>query len=183
MISPAAFIHDRAHVEGATVGPRTRIWQFASVIRGAWLGADCNVGSCAIIDGAKVGDGCTIGHGVSLNPGIEIGARVFIGPNATFCNDLWPSTSKAGFDIEAMLAREFVTTLIGEGANIGAGAIILPGVVVGAGALIAAGAVVDRSVLGNHLFRRGGQMIQIDPQRACRRMMPAAALPAVVQAP
>lgn len=178
MISPSAFIHARAHVEGATVGPRTRIWQFASVIRGAWLGADCNVGSCTIIDGARIGDGCTIGHGVSLNPGIEIGPGVFIGPNAIFCNDLWPSISKAGFDIDALLSQEFVTTRICGGASIGAGAILLPGVVVGAGVMIAAGATVDRSVPPNHLFRRDGEMVQIDPHRARRRMIPAAPLPA-----
>lgn len=173
MISPSAFIHDLAHVEGATVGPRTRIWQFASVIRGAWLGADCNVGSCAIIDAATVGDGSTVGHGVSLNPGIWLMEKVFVGPNVTFCNDFWPSVSKDGFDLDQFLKPDWWTTLVCDGASIGAGATILPGVVVGVGAMVAAGAVVDRSIADNHLFRRDGKIVSIDGQRARRRMIRA----------
>lgn len=174
MIELSAVLHRLAQVDrdDVKIGARTRIWQFASVIRGAELGADCNVGSCAIIDGAKIGDRVLIGHGVSLNPGIVIFEDVFVGPNATFCNDLWPSTSKDGFDIEALQSCRFVTTMVMPGASIGAGAIVLPGIAIGYGAMIAAGAVVDRNVPDHHLFRRDRSVVRVDPLRKRRMVVP-----------
>lgn len=168
-------IHPMAHVQGATVGLGSRIWQFASVIRGAVVGAGCNVGSCAIVDGARVGDFSTIGHGVSLNPGIVVGDHVFIGPNVTFCNDLWPSTSKRDFEIGPLLSGEMVTTIVRDNASVGAGATVLPGVIIGAGSMVSAGAVVCRSVPDGHLLRRDGGIEPIDEGRAGRRRMIAAA--------
>jgi len=174
MIDPTAVLHPLAHVDraGVKIGARTRIWQFASVIRSAELGADCSVGSCAIIDGAKVGDRVLIGHGVSLNPGIVIFEDVFVGPNVTFCNDLWPSTSKEGFDIEALKSCRHMTTMVMPGASIGAGAVVLPGIGIGYGAMIAAGAVVDRNVPDHYLLRRGGSLVRVDPLRKRRMVTP-----------
>lgn len=150
-IDPTAFIHSRAHVEGSTIGARTKVWQFASVIRGTVLGSDCNVASCATLDGSRFGDRCIIGQGASIGPGFVIGNDVFIGPNVTFCNDRWPCTDKRGFDAEA-LRDGFITICIGHGVSIGANAVILPGVEIGPGAMIAAGSVVNRSVPPHHLF-------------------------------
>jgi len=178
MIAASASKHPQACVDatGVDVGPRTRIWQFASVIRGARIGADCNIGSCAVIDGAIIGDKVAIGAGAMLFPGIVVKDRVFIGPGAVFCNDLWPSVSKEGFDLAQLQSGDLVTTVIEEGASVGAAATILPGVVIGAGAMIAAGAVVDHSVSANHLFRRDGVVVPIDGRRGRRRMVRAAIL-------
>lgn len=176
MIDPSVSIHRQACIDatGIDVGPRSRIWQFASVIRGAKIGADCNIGSCAIIDGAMIGDQVAIGAGAKLFPGIVIKDRVFIGPGAVFCNDLWPSVSKDGFDLGQLQRGDLVTTVVEEGASIGAAATILPGVVIGTGAMIAAGAVVDHSVPADHLFRRDGVVVPIDERRGRRRMVRAA---------
>jgi acetyltransferase-like isoleucine patch superfamily enzyme len=157
MIDPSATIHRLALVEGATIGPRTRVWQFASVIRGARLGADCNVASGATLDGPVFGDRCIISQGVAMGPGFKIGDDVFIGPNVTVCNDRWPRTYKSGFDL-AKLQSGFVTVRICNWASIGANAVILPGVVIGKRAMVAAGAVVDRDVPGDHLFKRDGSV-------------------------
>jgi acetyltransferase-like isoleucine patch superfamily enzyme len=67
-----------------------------------------------------------------------VGNDVFIGPNATFTNDLFPRSKK--------YPDKYLKTTIGDGASIGAGAVILPGLSIGAGALVAAGAVVTKSV-------------------------------------
>lgn len=135
------------------IGEGTKVWQFASVIRGATVGRFCIVGACAIIDGASVGDRCSIGHAASIHPGARIGSDVLIGPSAVICNDRWPSVEKTGWDLAAI--RQFSTVIIEDGASIGANATILPGVRIGAGALVAAGSVVTRDVPTYQVFRCG----------------------------
>lgn len=160
--------------ETAVIGADTKVWQFASVIRGARVGERCVIGGCAVVDGAFVGSGCKIGHGAQLHPGSWLGNDVFVGPGAILCNDRWPGVDRDGFEIEPLLSGEVVTVDVKDGASIGAGAIILPGVVIGEGAMIAAGAVVDRSVPMEHLFKRSGEIVPIDPARTPKRMREAA---------
>jgi UDP-2-acetamido-3-amino-2,3-dideoxy-glucuronate N-acetyltransferase len=147
-----------AHVDrSCSIGDGTRVWQFSSVIRGAVVGKSCNVASCSIIDGAQVGDNCLIGHGAQLHPGTKIGNRVFVGPGAIICNDMWPSVSKVGFGIP----EGRWTVIVEDDAIIGAGAIILPGVRIHRGGMVAAGACVDRDVQAGMIWRRNGYMAQI----------------------
>lgn len=157
-------IHSRAHVEGSTIGKGTKVWQFASVIRGAEIGDDCTIASSAIIDGAILGNGCLIGHGCSINPGTRIGDRVFIGPLVTICNDRWPRVGKDGFDVAALLLKGVSTVDIGDGVSIGAAAVILPGVSIGTCAVIAAGSTVTRSVEAYHLHKRSGEIVVLSPR-------------------
>jgi UDP-2-acetamido-3-amino-2,3-dideoxy-glucuronate N-acetyltransferase len=63
---------------------------------------------------------------------------VFIGPNATFTNDIFPRSKH--------YPSAFGKILVRTGASIGANATILPGVTIGARAMVGAGAVVTRSV-------------------------------------
>lgn len=161
MIDPSAFVHRLAHVEGATVGPRTKIWQFASIIRGTVLGADCNVASGAMLDGPKFGDRCIICQNVAMGLGFLVGDDVFIGPNVVVCNDRWPRAHKDGFSLDGFEEGMF-TVIIGNGASIGAGAIVLPGVIIGARSMIAAGAVVECDVPEDTLHRRDGSLVGLD---------------------
>lgn len=124
------------------VGPGTRIWAFAHVLPGARIGADCNVCDHVFIEGAVVvGDRVTIKCGVQLWDGLIVEDDVFIGPNATFCNDPYPRSRQH-------LDRYPVTTLR-KGASIGANATLLPGITIGSNAMIGAGAVVTKSVPPN----------------------------------
>ena len=66
---------------------------------------------------------------------------MFIGPNATFTNDIFPRSKK--------FPEEFARITIRRGASIGANATILPGITIEQGAMIGAGAVVTRSVPPN----------------------------------
>lgn len=147
-------------VQNADVGARTKVWQFASVIRGAKLGDDCVVGSCAVVDGATVGDRCHIGHGAQVHPGAVLGDEVFVGPGAVLCNDAWPRAHKRGFELGAP------SIVIETGASIGANAVVLPGVRIGAGAMVAAGSVVARSVPAKHRFLASGQVEPITDEEA-----------------
>lgn len=163
-------IHPQAVVSASKVGDDTTVWQFASVIRGAVIGRGCTVAAYALIDAARVGDHCLIGSRAQIHPGVEVGNRVFVGPGVIFCNDRWPTVDKEGFDSEALLGGEFTTTVIGSGASLGAGAIVLPGSYVGAGAMVAAGAVLDGGVPERHLLKRDGEIVPIDAGRTPLRM-------------
>lgn len=164
-------IDPRACVDATVViGAGTKVWQFASVIRGAIIGLDCNIASCAIVDGAELGSRCLVGHGASIHPGAKLGDDVFVGPGVVICNDLWPETSKEGFELAA--GRH--TVIIGSGASIGANAVILPGVRIGAGAVVSAGATVTRNVPDGLLWRRNGYVSVVPSDRRTKRMRFAA---------
>lgn len=163
-------IHFRAFIHfDTTIGEDTKVYQFASVIRGAKIGARCIIGACSQIDGARIGDDCHIQNHVSIPHGVEIGNRVFVGPGAIFCNDRWPDWTKDGIDHETVAAG--TTIRVEDGASIGAGAIILPGVVIGAGAFVAAGSVVELNVPPNMVWRRSGYMGPKPEKRERMRML------------
>jgi acetyltransferase-like isoleucine patch superfamily enzyme len=108
-------------------------------LEGARIGADCNICDHTFIEGgAVVGDRVTVKCGVQLWNGVTLEDDVFVGPNATFTNDVFPRSRRRPADI----AR----TLVRLGASIGANATLLPGVTIGAGAMVGAGAVVTRDV-------------------------------------
>ncbi len=170
-IDESAFLHRQACVdETVTIGARSRVWQFASVVRNASIGEDCSIASCAIVDGSEIGDRCIISHGAFIDPGIRIENDVFVGPHVSLCNDVWPRADKNGFQIDAFVSGGFVTTRIEDGASLGANVVLLPGVVIGAGCMISAGTVVRRSVPAAHLLYPNGDIRPIDPGRKINRM-------------
>jgi acetyltransferase-like isoleucine patch superfamily enzyme/dTDP-4-dehydrorhamnose 3,5-epimerase-like enzyme len=133
------FQHGQALVESPHIGPGTRVWAFAHILPGARIGADCNICDHTFIENdVIVGDRVTVKCGVQLWDGLRIEDDVFIGPNATFTNDLYPRSKRH-------LPRHPVTT-IHRGASIGANATILPGITIGDESMIGAGAVVTHNV-------------------------------------
>jgi acetyltransferase-like isoleucine patch superfamily enzyme len=90
-----------------------------------------------VVIGARV----TIKAGVQLWDGITIEDDVFIGPNVSFANDRHPRSGNRDFLI--------ASTVLRRGCSIGAGACILPGIEIGEGAMVGAGAVVTRNVAPN----------------------------------
>lgn len=142
LMSKEVYIHHSADVQSEKIGAATRIWQYVVVLAGAKIGEHCNICShCFIENDVEIGDRATLKSGVQLWDGLRVGNDVFIGPNASFTNDRFPRSQQR--------PESFLVTTIGDGASIGAGAVILPGIVIGARAMIAAGAVVTRSVPPN----------------------------------
>ena len=137
---PDVFVHPAAIVEyGAEVGARTHVWAFAHVLGGARIGDECNICDHVFIENdVKIGNRVTIKCGVQVWDGITLEDEVFVGPNATFTNDLRPRSQR--------YTREFAKTLLRRGCSIGANATVLPGIEVGEWAMVGAGAVVTRSV-------------------------------------
>lgn len=148
MIHRLTEIHADCHL-----GVAVTVWQFASVLRGATVGARSVVGACAVLDACIVGPDCRIGAGAQLHPGTLVGAGVFIGPGVIACNDRFPRVARGSWHIPALPAEATVT--VEDGASIGAGAVLLPGVRIGAGAAVAAGERVARPVPARHLLLRG----------------------------
>lgn len=164
-------IHPLAHVADATIGEGCKVWQFASVTGGTVLGAGCSVSPFAMLHGPRFGARCVISGGVMAGPGFWLGDDVFVGPNVTLANDMWPSTDKEGLYLDALRSGEFVTIRVGNNVCIGANAVILPGVTIGDGAVISAGAVCGKDVPAGHLFKRDGKIVEISAAWTKRRRM------------
>ncbi len=136
MIHPSAIVDPGAHI-----GAGTKVWHHAHVMSGAVVGERCVLGqNCFVAATARVGDGCRVQNNVSLYDGVILERDVFVGPSAVFTNVSRPRAAflrgPAGFE----------STVVGEGATIGANATVVCGVVVGRGAFVGAGAVVTRDV-------------------------------------
>jgi acetyltransferase-like isoleucine patch superfamily enzyme len=132
-------IHKTSEVQTEDIGKNTNIWQFCVVLEGAKIGENCNICShCFIENDVKMGDNVTIKCGVQLWDGIEIEDDVFVGPNVTFTNDMYPVSKRH--------LESFLKTRICKGASIGANATILPGITIGRNSMVAAGAVVTKNV-------------------------------------
>ncbi len=136
------FIHPAALCESASVGPGTRIWAHAHVLPGAVIGADNNICDGVFIENDVVtGDRVTVKCGVQLWDGLRVEDDVFIGPNATFTNDVFPRSRVPRAALPPAVLR--------RGCSIGANATVLPGVTVGPGAMVGAGTVIIADVPAN----------------------------------
>ena len=136
------FVHPNALCASSQVGDGTRVWAFAHVLPGAWIGNDCNICDHVFVENdVVVGNRVTLKCGVQLLDGIRLEDDVFAGPNATSTNDIFPGSRE--------YAEAFGQTIVRKGASIGANATILRGITIGARAMIGTGAVVTRSVPPN----------------------------------
>ena len=141
MDRPPTFIHELALCESDQVGPGTRVWAFAHVMKGAVVGRDCNISDHVYIEsGAVVGDRCAIKNNVMVWERVVIEDDVFVGPNAVLTNDRYPRAAGVRNGMELLPTR------IRKGATIGANATIVCGVTIGRAAFVGAGAVVLQDV-------------------------------------
>ncbi len=112
---------------GVYIGHRTSIngyWREGITISdGAWIGPDCHLHAAG---------------------GIRIGRRVGLGSGVKILTSSHDIDGGHAMILDAPL--QFAAVVIGDGADLGCGAIILPGVTIGDGAQIGAGAVVTQSV-------------------------------------
>lgn len=133
-VHPLSDVHASVEIKQGT-----RVWQYAVILEGAIIGADCNICAHTLIESdVQLGDRVTVKSGVYLWNGLRIGNDVFLGPNATFTNDLKPRSK--------VYPETFAQTVIEDGASIGANATVLPGLRIGRGAMVGAGAVVLKDV-------------------------------------
>lgn len=148
----------RSH--GTGLGP----WDFASIGEGVVLeqgvlvfhpenivlGNGVYVGHQAILKGyfknkMTIGEGTWIGQQCFLHSagGITIGRQVGVGPGAKILTSTHTETAPSTPIMDGEL--KFAPVVIGDGCDIGVGAIILPGVTLGDGVQVGAGAVVTKN--------------------------------------
>lgn len=148
-------LHELADVQSSTIGAGTRIWQYVVILPGAKIGENCNICAHSFIENdVVIGDRVTVKSGVFLWDGIRLEDDVFVGPNATFTNDRTPRSQQ--------YPATFPRTMVRRGASIGANATLLPGVEIGEGAMVGAGAVVTKDV-------PAGATVVGNPARVLRR--------------
>ncbi|WP_027727317.1 acyltransferase [Treponema sp. C6A8] len=129
----------------AVIPQSTNIWQFCIIFPEAKIGENCNICANVLIENdVVVGNNVTVKSGVQLWDGITVEDNVFIGPNATFTNDLFPRSKNPDWELKK--------TIIKKGASIGANATILCGITIGENAMIGAGSVVTKNVPDGELW-------------------------------
>lgn len=135
------FVHNTAICEeGAEIGKDTKIWHFAHVRKGAKIGEKCIIGKGVYVDsGVKIGNGCKFQNNVNVYNGVTLEDNVFVGPNATFTNDMYP---RAEFWDDSRLVK----THVKEGVSIGALAVIICGITLGRYCTVGSGSVVTKDV-------------------------------------
>ena len=117
---------------GCKVDDGTKIGTFVEIQKGATIGKNCKISSHTFIcEGVHIGDGCFIGHGV------------------LFINDKNPRAVNPDGSMQTDDDWQLLETHIEDRVSIGSGAIIMGGVRIGEGAMIGAGAVVTRDVPAN----------------------------------
>ncbi len=130
-------IHPLADCMNKNVPESTKVWQFCVIFPNCQIGENCNFNANVLIENdVIIGNNVTVKSGVQLWNGITVEDNVFIGPNASFCNDLIPRSQHY---------IDPVRTIIKKGCSIGSNATILPGITLGEYSFIAAGAVLTKS--------------------------------------
>ena len=99
-----------------TLGDGVRIGA-GCVIRDAVLGNGVSVEAMSVLDGATIADGCRIGPFARLRPGTELGEAVHIG------NFVETKKASLGAGTKANHLAYLGDASVGEGSNIGAGAV------------------------------------------------------------
>ncbi len=114
---------------GCSIGDGTQVGAFVEIQRGATIGKRCKISSHTFIcEGVHIEDECFVGHGVM------------------FINDRNPAAVNPDGSLKGKDDWVCEETRVRRRVNIGSGAVILCGVEIGEGALIGAGAVVTKSV-------------------------------------
>jgi acetyltransferase-like isoleucine patch superfamily enzyme len=120
---------DLVNLYGCSVGAGSRIGAFVEVQRGATIGSNCKISSHSFV--------CE---------GVQIEDQVFIGHGVMFINDPYPAAVNADGNLQSADDWKVIKTVVRKRASIGSNATILCGVTIGEGALVGAGAVVTHDV-------------------------------------
>lgn len=122
-------IYNFVNLYGCEIGDESRIGAFVEIQKSVVIGKRCKIQSHTFIcEGVTVEDEVMIAHGVM------------------FINDLLPAAANPDGSMKTEADWTCTTTLIKAKASIGSNATILCGITIGEGALIGAGAVVTKDV-------------------------------------
>lgn len=142
--------------------PDVVVWNGAVVREEARIGRGCTLGRGAYIDRAvTIGPNCKVQDAARIYGPAVLAAGVFVGPGAILANDRYPRAINPDGSKKAASEWHAQGVTVGEGAAVGAAAVVIAGVSLGRWSLVAASAVVTKDVLdfalvaGNPARRRG----------------------------
>jgi acetyltransferase-like isoleucine patch superfamily enzyme len=131
-------------IKGTILRKGVTLWANVNMY-GADIGENCKIGSYV-----EIRKGVTLGKNTKLEPfvfipeGVTLGEGVFIGPNVTFTNDVYPRSCHDNGDL--ITDYTITPTVVENYASIGAGCVIKCGITIGSGSLIGAGSVLVNNV-------------------------------------
>ena len=138
--APHRLINDVTFGDGVVVAPFTNLY-------GCEVGDETRIGPFVEVQrGARIGRRCKIQSHSFICDGVEIQDEVFVGHGVMFINDDRPRATTDDGELQGGDDWTLLSTVIERRASLGSGAVILGGVRIGEGALVGAGAVVTRDV-------------------------------------
>ncbi|NJP06942.1 MAG: N-acetyltransferase [Chloroflexaceae bacterium] len=120
---------DLVNLYGCTIGDGCKVGAFVEIQKEVVIGKNCKISSHSFL--------CT---GVTLEDG------VFVGHGVMFINDMYPRAVNPDGSLKTADDWHVTATLVKRHAGIGSNATILCGVTIGEGAMVGAGAVVTQDV-------------------------------------
>jgi bifunctional UDP-N-acetylglucosamine pyrophosphorylase/glucosamine-1-phosphate N-acetyltransferase len=139
-------IMENCVLEGATVGPGSRIGPFARLRPGAALVGQAHIGNFVEVKKSTIGLGSKINH-LSYVGDSQVGSGVNVGAGTITCN--YDGANKH-------------TTVIGDHAFIGSNTALVAPVTVGEGATIGAGSVIGKDAPADKLTLSRAKQVTID---------------------
>jgi acetyltransferase-like isoleucine patch superfamily enzyme len=128
------------------LGARVRVSPFVNLY-GCEVGDDSRLGAFVEIQrGARIGSRCKVSSHSFICEGVTIEDEVFVGHGVVFINDRTPRATNADGRIQSENDWQLVETVVRRRASLGSGAIIMCGVEIGEGAMVGAGALVTHDV-------------------------------------
>ncbi len=164
------FAHETAIIDkGCDIGKGTKIWHFSHIMPNCKIGENCNIGQNVVVSTDVIlGRNVKVQNNVSIYTGVICEDDVFLGPSMVFTNVINPRSVVIRRD-------QYIKTVVGKGATIGANATIICGNDIGKYSFIGAGAVITKEVepyalyVGNPAKQIGwmseyGQRLDFDKQ-------------------
>ncbi|HKY06634.1 MAG TPA: acyltransferase [Candidatus Binatia bacterium] len=151
----AAHIHPTAIIEAnVQIGPGTSIWDNVHIRHSTHIGEQCIIGEKTYVAyGVRIGNRVKVNAFVYICNGVTIEDGVMVSAGTIFTNDRFPRATTP--DLKQLRLSEpdehTLTTLVREGATIGAGCSIGSDLVIGRFAMIGMGSLVTKSVPDFHL--------------------------------
>ena len=135
------FAHETAVIDNnCEIGEGTKIWHFSHIMSNCKLGEKRNIGQNVVVSPDVIlGKNVKVQNNVSVYTGVICEDDVFLGPSMVFTNVTNPRSA-------VIRKGEYETTIVKQGASIGANATIVCGHNIGRFAFIGAGAVVTKEI-------------------------------------
>ncbi len=137
------FVHESAYVDApCSIGAGTQIWHFCHIMKDVEIGEKCKIAQNVFVaSGVKIGRNVKIQNNVSVYAGVVLEDDVFCGPSCVFTNI---NTPRSAFPRNTV--DDYLTTLVKQGATIGANATIVCGHTIGRYAFVGAGSTVTKNL-------------------------------------